>query len=139
MKGSIPERGFRRAKGRSPVAAIRRFLPSSDLFPPSELRSRPIVSPDPAPAADGGATDDAREPAPYAFERPPMKLLVVIVSYRVTDLTIACLRSLAGEIGRVPGARVAVCENGTGGDAEERLRRAIAENGWDSWADLTAI
>jgi N-acetylglucosaminyl-diphospho-decaprenol L-rhamnosyltransferase len=68
-----------------------------------------------------------------------MKLLVVIVSYRVTDLTIDCLHSLAGEIGRVPGARVAVCENGTGGDAEERLRRAIAENGWDSWVDLTAI
>jgi N-acetylglucosaminyl-diphospho-decaprenol L-rhamnosyltransferase len=68
-----------------------------------------------------------------------MKLLVVVVSYRVTDLTIDCLRSLAGEIGRVPGARVAVCENGTGGDAEERLRRAIDENGWDAWCDLTAI
>jgi hypothetical protein len=68
-----------------------------------------------------------------------VKLLVVIVSYRVTDLTIDCLRSLAGEIGRVPGARVAVCENGTGGDAEERLRGAIAENGWESWVDLTAI
>ena len=68
-----------------------------------------------------------------------MKLLVVIVSYRVTELTIDCLRSLSGEIGRVPGARVAVCENGTGGDAEERLRHAIAENGWDSWVSLTAI
>jgi len=59
-----------------------------------------------------------------------MKLLVVIVSYRVTDLTIDCLRSLSGEVGRCPGIRVAVCENGTGGDAEERLRRAILENGW---------
>ena len=68
-----------------------------------------------------------------------MKLLVVIVSYRVTDLTIDCLRSLSGEIGRVPGTRVAVCENGTGGDAEERLRRAIDENGWGSWVDLTVI
>jgi GT2 family glycosyltransferase len=68
-----------------------------------------------------------------------VKLLIVIVSYRVTDLTIDCLRSLAGEIGRIPGTRVAVCENGSGGDAEERLRCAIAENGWDSWADLTAI
>jgi len=68
-----------------------------------------------------------------------VKLLVVIVSYRVTDLTIGCLRSLAGEIGRVPGARVAICENGTGGDAEERLRHALAENGWEAWADLTAI
>ncbi len=66
-----------------------------------------------------------------------MKLLVVIVSYRVTDLTIDCLRSLTNEINRFPNARVAVCENGTGGDAEEQLRRAIAENGWDSWVDLT--
>jgi N-acetylglucosaminyl-diphospho-decaprenol L-rhamnosyltransferase len=68
-----------------------------------------------------------------------MKLLVVIVSYRVTDLTIDCLRSLEDKIGEVPGTRVALCENGTGGDAEERLRRAIDEHGWDSWVDLTAI
>jgi N-acetylglucosaminyl-diphospho-decaprenol L-rhamnosyltransferase len=68
-----------------------------------------------------------------------MKLLVVIVSYRVTDLTIDCLRSLSGEIGRIPGTHVAVCENGSGGDAEERLRCAIVDNGWDSWVDLNAI
>src|SRR6516225_8761499 len=68
-----------------------------------------------------------------------MKLLIAIVSYRVTDLTIDCLRSLDGEIGRVPGARVALCENGTGGDAADRLRRAIDENGWGSWVDLTVI
>jgi N-acetylglucosaminyl-diphospho-decaprenol L-rhamnosyltransferase len=68
-----------------------------------------------------------------------MKLLVVIVSYRVTDLTIDCLCSLAGEIGRVPGAKVALCENGTGGDAAERLRQAIKENDWSSWVDLTVI
>ena len=68
-----------------------------------------------------------------------MKLLVVIVSYRVTDMTIDCLRSLSGEIGRVPGARVAVCENGTGGDAAERLQRAIDENGWGSWVTLSVI
>jgi len=68
-----------------------------------------------------------------------MKLLVVIVSYRVTDLTIDCLSSLSGEIGRVRGARVAVCENGTGGDAADRLRRAIDENGWGFWVNLTVI
>jgi N-acetylglucosaminyl-diphospho-decaprenol L-rhamnosyltransferase len=68
-----------------------------------------------------------------------MKLLVVIVSYRVTDLTIDCLRSISGEVSRCPGVRVAVCENGSGGDAEERLQRAIAENGWGSWVNFTAI
>src|SRR6516225_5784435 len=68
-----------------------------------------------------------------------MKLLVVIVSYKVTDLTIECLRSLSKEIGRVPGTHVAVCENGTGGDAADRLRQAIEENGWRSWVTLTEI
>ena len=32
-----------------------------------------------------------------------MKLLVVVAGYRVTDLTIDCLRSLSTEIHRVPG------------------------------------
>ena len=69
-----------------------------------------------------------------------MKLLVVISSYRVTDLTIDCLRSLSEEISRVPGgARVALCENGTGADAAEQMQRVIAENGWGSWVELTVI
>jgi GT2 family glycosyltransferase len=67
------------------------------------------------------------------------KLLVIILNYRVTDLTIDCLGSLVPEIPRVPGMKVAVCENGTGGDAEQRLREAITGNGWDRWAELTAI
>ena len=41
-----------------------------------------------------------------------MKLLVVIVSYRVTDLTIDCLRSLSGEIGRVPVTRLRYARTG---------------------------
>ena len=68
-----------------------------------------------------------------------MKLLIVILNYRVTELTIDCLRSLAPEVPRVPGTMVAVCENGTGGDAEHRLRDAIRENSWGSWVELTAI
>jgi N-acetylglucosaminyl-diphospho-decaprenol L-rhamnosyltransferase len=68
-----------------------------------------------------------------------MKLLIVIPSYRSTDLTIDCLRSLSQEIGRVPGAKVGVCENGTGGDAADRLRRAIEDNGWGSWVNLTEV
>jgi GT2 family glycosyltransferase len=68
-----------------------------------------------------------------------MKLLVVILNYRVTDLTIQCLRSLAGRVGEVPGTRVAVLENGTGGDAAERLQRAVAENDWGAWVDLSEV
>lgn len=69
----------------------------------------------------------------------PMRLLVVILNYRITDLAIGCLRSLAPEIARTPGVRVAVCENGSGGDAERRLREAIQAHGWDTWASLTAV
>jgi GT2 family glycosyltransferase len=68
-----------------------------------------------------------------------MKLLVVILCYKVPELTIDCLRSLSEEVGRVPGTRVAVCENGTGGDAAEQIRRAIDENGWGGWVDLTVL
>ncbi len=68
-----------------------------------------------------------------------MKLLVVILNYRVTDLTIDCLRSLAGRVDRMPGTRVAVLENGTGGDAFERIRSAIETNGWGGWAELTEV
>ena len=65
-----------------------------------------------------------------------MKLLVVVLNYRTTDLAIDCLRSLSGEVGSVPGMMVVVCDNATGGDAEERLRHAIETNGWGTWARL---
>jgi N-acetylglucosaminyl-diphospho-decaprenol L-rhamnosyltransferase len=68
-----------------------------------------------------------------------MKLLVVITNYKVTDLTIDCLRSIAGEIESVPGTHVAVCENGTGDDAAEQIRDAINDNSWRLWCTLTAI
>jgi GT2 family glycosyltransferase len=77
----------------------------------------------------------ARQPE----ERPQMKMLIAISSYRVPDLTIDCLRSLSREIDRIPGTKVGVCENGTGGDAADRLRRAIEENGWGRWVELTEI
>jgi N-acetylglucosaminyl-diphospho-decaprenol L-rhamnosyltransferase len=68
-----------------------------------------------------------------------MKLLVVIVNFRVAHLTIDCLRSVANEIGRVPGSFAAVCENGTGDDSAERIQKAITDYGWSAWCTLTAI
>jgi GT2 family glycosyltransferase len=68
-----------------------------------------------------------------------MKLFVVVLCYKVVDLTIDCLRSLSREIGRVPGARVGVLENGTGGDAAERLKEAMRDHDWDLWADLSVV
>jgi len=68
-----------------------------------------------------------------------VKLLVVIVSYKVTDLTIDCLESLSGQIRDIEGIQVSVCENGTGPDHAQRLQETIDRRGWSSWAKLTAI
>ena len=65
-----------------------------------------------------------------------MKLLIVIVNYKVTELAIACLQSLAQEIDATADAKVVVVENSSGEDAETCLRHAIAANSWDAWADL---
>ena len=68
-----------------------------------------------------------------------MKLLVVILNYRVPHLTIGCLRSLAPEVPHIAGFRAVVVENGSGDDSEELLRRAIAANGWDAWVELAPV
>jgi GT2 family glycosyltransferase len=67
-----------------------------------------------------------------------MKLLVVILNYRATDLTIECLRSLQHELVGSPNFRVAVLENASGGDALERLKQAVTENGWGEWVKVSA-
>jgi GT2 family glycosyltransferase len=68
-----------------------------------------------------------------------MRILVIIVNYRVAHLTIDCLRSISNEIPGLPGCHVAVCENGTGDDSAERIKRAIEDNHWDSWCSLTVL
>jgi N-acetylglucosaminyl-diphospho-decaprenol L-rhamnosyltransferase len=68
-----------------------------------------------------------------------VKLLVVIVNYRVAHLAIDCLHSVAKEIGHVPDTHVAVCENGTGDDSARRIQKAIDDNGWAPWCTLTAL
>jgi len=67
-----------------------------------------------------------------------MSLSIVIVNFRVAELTVDCLRSLRDEIASIPGTHVAVCENGSGEDQALRIRRAIEANGWGSWCSLLA-
>jgi GT2 family glycosyltransferase len=68
-----------------------------------------------------------------------MRLLVIIANYKVADLTINCLRSLAEEIDKAHGTHVAVCENGTGDNSAQRIQRAIDDNCWNAWCTLTAV
>lgn len=69
----------------------------------------------------------------------PLRLIIVIVCYRAVDLTIDCLKSLEPEIAANPGVGVIVCENGTGGNAEQTLRHAVHEYGWGQWVEIRAI
>jgi N-acetylglucosaminyl-diphospho-decaprenol L-rhamnosyltransferase len=68
-----------------------------------------------------------------------VKLLVVIVNYRVAQLAIDCLHSVAQEVARAPDTHVAVCENGTGDDSAGLIQQAIDLNGWRAWCTLTAL
>jgi N-acetylglucosaminyl-diphospho-decaprenol L-rhamnosyltransferase len=68
-----------------------------------------------------------------------LKVLVVIANYKVAHLTIDCLGALSEEVKLVPDMHVAVCENGTGDDSEQRIRKAIEDNNWQSWCSLMAV
>jgi N-acetylglucosaminyl-diphospho-decaprenol L-rhamnosyltransferase len=67
-----------------------------------------------------------------------VRLLVVIVNYRVPRLLIDCLHSVALELENVPDVSVAVCENGSGDDSPEIIREAIELNRWQSWCSFVA-
>jgi N-acetylglucosaminyl-diphospho-decaprenol L-rhamnosyltransferase len=69
----------------------------------------------------------------------PVKLLIVIVSYRVAKLAIDCLHSVAHEVARAPDIHVAICENGTGDDSARLIQQAIELNGWSAWCTLTPL
>jgi GT2 family glycosyltransferase len=65
-----------------------------------------------------------------------MTLLIVIVNYRTTELTLDCLRSLQGEVGTVTGTDVVVIDNASGDDSVARLKAAVIANGWGNWAAI---
>jgi GT2 family glycosyltransferase len=68
-----------------------------------------------------------------------ISMLILIVSYRATDLTIDALASLESEMPTVAGSRVVICENGTGGGAADELRAHVAEKGWGDWVEIREI
>ncbi|TWT97602.1 N-acetylglucosaminyl-diphospho-decaprenol L-rhamnosyltransferase [Botrimarina colliarenosi] len=68
-----------------------------------------------------------------------MRLLLVLVNYNGSGLTIDCLRSLAPELAKLPGVRVAVCDNGSEAGEVERLADAVVELGLSDRVDLRAV
>lgn len=70
---------------------------------------------------------------------PPVSMLVLIVSYRATDLTMDALASLEPEVPTVPRSRVIVCENGTGDGAADTLRAFVEDKGWGHWVEIREV
>jgi|GEM_PF-188495 len=65
------------------------------------------------------------------------QLLIVILNYLATEVTVDCLNSLSVCPMVLDGrAKVVVWENGTGSDAVDTLREAIDSNQWQDWAEL---
>jgi len=68
-----------------------------------------------------------------------MSVLVVITSYKVPDLTIDCLNSLAEEKKLVPELQVGICDNGNTDNTYQRLVDHIAENSWEEWVYIRRV
>ena len=68
-----------------------------------------------------------------------LNLLVLIVCFRAADLTVDCLRTLVPQVREIPGARVAVCENGTGPESVARIEAAIEGEGWGDRVGMKVI
>jgi GT2 family glycosyltransferase len=60
--------------------------------------------------------------------------LVVTVNYRTADLAIHCLASLEPERSHFAALDAVVVDNASEDGSPERLRRALDERGWRSWA-----
>jgi N-acetylglucosaminyl-diphospho-decaprenol L-rhamnosyltransferase len=63
-------------------------------------------------------------------------IAVVIVNYRTPDMTLAAIRSLAGERGFVPDLRVFVIDNASGDNSAEVLGTALAADEFADWVTL---
>ena len=68
-----------------------------------------------------------------------MKLLVVIVNYRVAHLAIDCLESVARQISQSQGSMWLFAKMEREMIPRTRIQKAIDEHGWGGWCSLTAI
>ena len=65
-----------------------------------------------------------------------MVLAVVIVNFRTSEYTIACLQSLFGERKEFAEFEVFLVENGSEDGSLGSLTDAIRENGWEGWVNF---
>lgn len=66
-----------------------------------------------------------------------LKLIIVILNFRDTQVTLDCLQSLAPcSLWKNNEARVVIWENGTGSEAVTLLSDCIQKNRWGDWVEL---
>jgi GT2 family glycosyltransferase len=65
-----------------------------------------------------------------------LKVLIVILNYKVADLVINSLSALEPEITQLPETSVVVVDNASNDQSVERIRNAIDGNNWSSWASV---
>lgn len=65
-----------------------------------------------------------------------MKVLIVIVNYKVADLVVNSLNALGPELEQLPETTVVVVDNASNDQSVERIRNAIEENKWNDWASV---
>lgn len=63
-----------------------------------------------------------------------LELAIIVINYRTPVVTLECLETLAPEV--EPGIRVLVVDNASGDGSAERIEAAIAERGWQGWAEV---
>jgi N-acetylglucosaminyl-diphospho-decaprenol L-rhamnosyltransferase len=67
------------------------------------------------------------------------RILAVVLNYRTADLTIACLRSIAEQVPRLPHLQVVVTDNASGDGSLERIAQAIAAEHMSGWVELLPL
>jgi N-acetylglucosaminyl-diphospho-decaprenol L-rhamnosyltransferase len=66
-------------------------------------------------------------------------VLIVIVNYCTSRLTIDCLRSLELEVAGKSGVRVVVADNASPDGSGREIAEAIEANGWSGWAQCALL
>lgn len=68
-----------------------------------------------------------------------MHLLIVILNYRTSQLTIDCLYSLIDQVIALPSTKVVVTDNSSGDNSVELIAQTIEKEGWSNWVELIAL
>ncbi len=68
-----------------------------------------------------------------------MRVTAILVNYRTPDLTVGCLRALAGERAALPGLDAIVVDGGSGDDSAERLAAALSTPEFADWVRFVPL